>query len=438
MRVSLTAFIFALWVPGFAYAADLVDVYQMSLDSDPILRAQAASRQAVGELDDQARAAFLPQIDLSAGTTRIWEDSSSQRFAGEAEYNDHGYTLNLVQPLYRRENFIQRRQADIAIEGAEAQYRFAEQALVVRVAERYFDVLGRQDDLRFAEAEQEAIARQLGEARQRLEVGLATITDITEAEAAADLAEAEVIAAETALANSREQLRETTGQYLSDLAGLTADVTLPRPQPADPDAWSERALIENPALKVAGFNVETAREEIEIQRSGHYPTLDLVAQKDFSSQSDSNLSGSSKTHAELIGVEVNLPIFAGGAVSSRTREAGFRLDEAMENEEQQRRAVMRQAREAYNSVSAGISRVNALERAVASNEKALEATEVGFEVGTRTTVDVLNARRELFRARRDYTNARYEYLVNTLRLKQAAGIVGAEDLSQINDWLESG
>lgn len=437
MRVSLAAFIFSLWLPGLAYTADLIDVYQLSVESNPTLRAEAAAREAVGELDDQARAAFLPEINLSAGTARVWEDTSSQRFAGEAEFNDHGYTLNLVQPLYRRENFIQRRQADIAIEGAEAQYRFAEQALVVRVAERYFDVLGRQDDLRFAEAEQQAIARQLEEAQQRLDVGLATITDITEAEAAADLAEAEVIAAENALVNSREQLRETTGKYVDKLAGLTADVSLPTPQPADVNAWSEQAITQNPSLEVAGANVGTAREEIEIQRSGHYPTLDLVAQKDFSSQSDSNLSGTSKTHTELVGVEVNLPIFSGGVVSSRTREAGFRLDQAMENEEQQRRAVMRQAREAYNSVIAGISRVKALQRAVTSNQKALEATEVGFEVGTRTTVDVLNARRELFRARRDYTNARYDYLVNTLRLKQAAGIVGAEDLSQINDWLES-
>ncbi|HCD05592.1 MAG TPA: type I secretion protein TolC, partial [Methylophaga sp.] len=202
------------------------------------------------------------------------------------------------------------------------------------------------------------------------------------------------------------------------------------------DEWSEQAIVMNPVLLAAGSNVDLARENIEFERSGHYPTLDLVAQKGYTSQSDSNLSGSNKTHQRILGLQVNIPIYAGGVVSSRTREASFRLDEAMQNEEEQRRAIMRQTRAAYNSVMSGISRVNALQQAVYSNQKALESTEAGFQVGTRTTVDVLNARRELFSALRDYSRSRYEYVVNTLRLKQAAGIVSLNDIEQINQWLE--
>ncbi|WP_292354088.1 MULTISPECIES: TolC family protein [unclassified Methylophaga] len=201
------------------------------------------------------------------------------------------------------------------------------------------------------------------------------------------------------------------------------------------DEWSEQAIVMNPVLLSANSNVGLAKENIEFERSGHYPTLDLVAQKGYTSQSDSNLSGSNKTHQKILGLQINIPIYAGGVVNSRTREASFRLDEAMQNEEEQRRAIIRQTRAAYNSVMSGVSRVNALQQAVYSNKKALESTEAGFDVGTRTTVDVLNARRELFSALRDYSRSRYEYVVNTLRLKQAAGIVSVNDIEQINQWL---
>jgi outer membrane protein len=207
------------------------------------------------------------------------------------------------------------------------------------------------------------------------------------------------------------------------------------PEPADINQWSQTALSQNPALMVAGSNVDSAGQNIELQKSDHYPSLDLVAQKNFDSQSDSNFTGSSKTHQESISLQFNLPIYAGGSVLSRTREASHRLDQAMQNEEEQRRFVTRQTREAYNGVLSGISRVKALKQAVLSNEKALESTQAGYEVGTRTTVDVLNARRNLFSARRDYARSRYEYILNTLRLKQAAGIVSVDDLVQINSWL---
>lgn len=419
------------------WAEDLMDVFTLSLKSDPQLLAEAASRQAVEELDDQAKANFLPQINLTTNTNKTWLDASSQNFGGKSDYNSHGYALSLVQPVYRRENFVQKSQAGIAIDGAAASYVVAEQSLILRVAERYFGVLGAEDDLTFALAEKEAIAKQLEQIQQRFDVGMATITDVTEAQAAFDLANAAVIEAENALANANEQLRETTGQYLDNLARLQEDSPLVTPEPADINEWSQTALQQNPSLLVAKANVDIAEQNIELQKSGHYPSLDLVAQKNYDSQSDGNFSGSSKTHTDVIGIQLNLPIYEGGAVVSRTREASYRLDEAMQNEEQQRRFVTRQTRESYNGVLSGISRVKALKQAVVSNEKALESTQAGYEVGTRTTVDVLNARRNLFSARRDYARSRYDYILNTLRLKQAAGIVTVDDLRQINAWLGS-
>lgn len=436
-KIAISALIASSLLSSQAWAENLIEVFDLSLTSDPQLLAEAASRQAVGELDDQATANFLPQIDLTASTAKTRVDASAQNFiGGESEFNDHGYTLSLVQPLYRRQNFVQKEQADIAIEGAQASYVVAEQSLIVRVAERYFGVLGAEDDLTFALAEREAIAKQLEQTQQRFDVGMATITDTTEAQAAFDLANAAVIAAENALANANEQLRETSGKYIDDLTGLQKNSPLVSPEPADINQWSQTALIQNPSLLVAKSNVDNAEQTIELQKSGHYPSLDLVAQKNYNSQSDGNFSGSTKTHTETIGVQLTLPIYAGGAVVSRTREASYRLDQAMQNEEQQRRFVTRQTRESFNGVISGISRVQALKQAVVSNEKALESTQAGYEVGTRTTVDVLNARRNLFSARRDYARSRYDYILNTLRLKQAAGIVTVEDIVQINSWLE--
>jgi outer membrane protein len=434
-RLALSAMLASAIMSPQVWAEDLMDVFSLSLKSDPQLLAEAASRLAVGELDDQAMANFLPQVDLSATTNKTWVDASAQNFGGQTDYNNHGYTLSLVQPIYRRENFVQKNQAEIAIDGATASYAVAEQSLILRVAERYFAVLGAEDDLTFALAEKEAIAKQLEQIQQRFDVGMATITDVTEAQAAFDLASAAVIEAENALANANEQLRETTGKYVDDLAELEEESPLVSPEPANINEWSETALAQNPSIMVARANVNTAEQSIELQKSGHYPSLDLVAQKNYDSQSDGNFSGSSKTHTDVIGIQLNIPIYEGGAVVSRTREASYRLDEAMQNEEQQRRFVTRQTRESFNGVISGISRVQALKQAVVSNEKALESTQAGYEVGTRTTVDVLNARRNLFSARRDYARSRYDYILNTLRLKQAAGIVTVEDLQQINTWL---
>lgn len=418
-----------------AMAENLMQIFAMSLKNDPQLLAQASSRLAVNELQVQARARFLPQVELSANNERIWQETSAQNFGGDRDYNGHGYTLSITQPIYRRQNFVQQTQADIAINSATASYQVAEQELIIRVAERYFDFLGRQDDLTFALAEREAIAQQLEQTQQRFDVGIATITDVVESQAAYDLANAAVITAENELANSKERLRETSGSYYNELVALQDDTPLISPEPNDIDQWSNTALAQNPNLLIASMAVQDASQNIELQKSGHYPSVDIVGQKSYRTQSDSNFGGSSSSHQQNIGVQLNVPIYAGGSIESKTRAAGHKLDEAMQNEEQQRRAVIRQSREAFNGVMSGISRVNALKQAVISNQKALESTQAGYQVGTRTTVDVLNVRRDLFRARRDFANSRYQYILSSLKLKQAAGIVSVDDLQKINLWL---
>ncbi len=447
-RLKLSIILIASLFSTATVAEDLLQVYRLALRSDPQLLAEAASRQAVGELDDQAHSRFLPQLGLGADAGYTWQDiSSSGQSSGKRDFDSSGYTLSITQPIYHKQNFIQQAQADIAIEGASASYQVAEQALIVRVAERYFDVLGRQDDVTFAIAEREAIARQLDQMQQRFDVGISTITDVVESQAAYDLANASVINAENQLANSGERLRETAGKYVDSLTALEGETPLVSPEPTNINDWSDVALLQNPSLLVSRSQVETANQTIELQRSEHYPTLDLVGQKSYSYQGDGSLNnngfgsssfgGSRSTDQDSLSLQFNLPIDVSGGVRSRTREAGYRLDQSMQNEEQQRRAVMRLTRESYNSVMSGISRVKALRQAVVSNEKALESTTAGYEVGTRTTVDVLNVRRDLFRARRDYAQSRYDYIVNTLRLKQAAGTIGVDDLAIINEWLGS-
>lgn len=437
MRTLRTvALVVSVFYSTVSSAENLLEVFEQSLQSDPQLLAEKASLNAVTELGDQATARFLPKLDLSANNNRVRRDASAQTFGGQQEYNSHGYSLNLTQPIFRYENFVQGTQADIALDSAQASYQIAEQALIIRVAERYFDSLSKQDDLGFARAEKKANAKQLEQVKLRFELGAATITDLAESQAGYDLAVASVINAENELANSQERLRETAGSYFDILSALKAETPLVTPEPVDNEQWGNKALEQNPNLTVAIKAKEDAQQVIQLQKSGHYPSLDIVGTKTFSSQSDSGFGGSSKTHQDTVGLQFNLPIFEGGGVLSRTREAEYRLDQAMQNEEQKRREVLRQTREAFNGVMSGISRVKALKQAVISTEKALESTEAGYEVGTRTTVDVLNVRRDLFAALRDYADSRYTYILSSLQLKQAAGILSKDDLVQINDWLE--
>ncbi|BAW79722.1 TolC family type I secretion outer membrane protein [Candidatus Nitrosoglobus terrae] len=421
-----------------AQGADLLEVYQLARDSNPQVQGQIAALQAAYEAKPQARALFLPTIGISSNfnwnrqTISLFEHSVVPGFSGSFE--TYGYTLNLTQPIYHRDSFIQLKQADATIAQAQANLVVQEQALLVQVAQVYFTVLAAQNDLKFARAEKKSIGEQLEQAKERFKVGLATIVDANEAQAAYDLAVSREIVAETALASAHEGLREVIGEYVDSLAALEKDPPLLQPEPVDINKWTETALLQNPQIDASEAAVDNARQEIKLQKSGHYPTLDIVGSNSQAITGGGRFGGFD-TSQDIIGLQLNVPIFQGGAVVSRTRQARHQLDQALQQLEQVRRAVSRQTREAYLGVMSQLNQIKALEQAIVSNKTSLESAQAGSQVGTRITVDVLNSRSLLFSAFRTHARAQYDYILSTLQLKQGAGIITPEDLVQVNKWL---
>jgi len=430
--------------PATAQATDLMDVYELSVRNDATFQAAAATHRAAQHSPDIARAGLLPTIDATASTSgnlikskvggSVFNPSSGSR-----KFNDHDYTFTVTQPLYRKDRWIALDQARVEVDQADATFAFERQSLMLRAAERYFDVLRAEDELTFARAELEAFGQQLEQSQQRFEVGLIAITDVEEARSGFDLARAQVIQAEVALDNAREALREVTGEYHLAVAALGGELPLELPLPNDIDRWTETALTQN--LQLAGVRHAADRSRLEIQRveAGHLPTLDLVGSHGRDVVKDSRSGGGSGIRDNIntvVGLQLNVPIFAGGSVVSRTRQSRQLYDRDLDEVERVRRLVQRTTRDAFLQIRSGISRVNALEQAVRSAQAAAEAIEAGFQVGTRTSVDVLNAQRDVFRAKRDLSNARYDYIIDTLTLKQAAGTLEVHDLELVDSWLE--
>lgn len=436
MRHSLLALCFALSAfAAPAHAEDLLDVYRLAQENDAQLKGAEAARLAVLESKPQSEALLLPTISANANTTANRLDISQPgSAAGVTHFNSNGYSLTLTQPVYHRDTYVQLRQADARIAQAEATYSAAEQELMTRVATAYFDVLAAQDNLTFALAEKKAIGQQLEQSQQRFDVGLVAITDVQETQARYDSAVAQEIDAERRLASAHEAIREITAQPHGGLIPLQAEIPLITPEPQDIQQWADTALRQNLLISAAQYGTEIALEEIERQRAGHYPSVDIVGNRIFA-ESGGGRFGGSETLGDTLTLQLNVPLYQGGLINSRTREAHARHNQALATLEQQQRSVLRQTRDAYLSVAANISRVQALRQAVTSNHTALESTKAGLEVGTRTEVDVLDAQRELFRTERDHARARYDYILQTLRLKQSAGTLSPADLTHINTWL---
>jgi outer membrane protein len=423
-----------------AVAADLQDIYLLAAQGDPQYKQAVAANRAVQEQRPMAISAFLPTLSLSASATRNEDDFSPGAFTVGTQGNllvteSHNYSLNLSQPLFRWDLYLDFKQTNSVIAQSDAELLSAEQDLIIRVAEAYFSVLGAEDNLTFAQADKLALSRQLEQARQRFEVGLTAITDVQEQQAGYDRAVAAEIVALNQVDNTREAMREIIGEYIFEYASLEESLPLLSPEPESIEEWTTTALEQSLDVIAALYAVETAREEINIRRAGHLPTLDLSGSGGYS-RSDGGRFGSSKNHSNSIGVRLNVPIYQGGFVSARTREAVQRLDEQMQRLERARRLAQRDTRQSYLGVISGISEVEAFEQALVSAETALQATEAGFEVGTRTAVDVVTAQRATSQARRDYARSRYDYLLDTLRLKRAAGILSTDDLTNVNQWLD--
>ena len=408
-----------------APAEDLVEVFELALASDPEFLASGATHRASQEVLPQALAELRPRARATLDTR--WNERQRS-----GDYRSESLVLSIEHPVYRRDRRIAVDQADSRIARADALYAAARQDLVVRVAGRYFGVLEAEDELGFAQATLEAFEQQLAQSRQRFEVGLIAITDVEEAKAGFDLSRAQLIAAQNALDIAREALRETTGAYQERLAPLR-ETHLVMPEPADIDRWTAIALERNLRLVAAKHDTETARREIERIQAGHAPTLDAFGSIGLN-DGDSG-GGLRETRRADVGLRLSLPLYTGGSVLSRTRESRHRYQRSLELLELERRRAQRETRDAYLGVDSGISRVQALEQAVRSSLTAAEAIEAGFQVGTRTSVDVLDAQRDLFRARRDLSEARYRYVLDVLRLKRAAGTLSEEDLRIVSFWL---
>ena len=415
------------------WAEDLMDIYHLALQNDPDFKSSDINQQVAQEGKSQSIAQMLPNISFSAASNRSRLESSSFLGTTLQHYWEHSLGMNLRQPVFHWDHWVQLDQADNKVAQAEAQFQAKQQNLMTRTVDAYFNILAARDNLEFAEAEKRAIEKQLEQAKQRFEVGIIAITDVYEAQAGYDRALASVIEAQNQLDNSKEALREIVGDSGANLNLLQAEIPLTMPAPEDISAWANAAESNNFAI-VAQFNqAEYIRKTIDVQQSKHLPTLDIVAQ--YQEQDNGNLYGL-RGNNEAFGLQVNVPIFEGGGTSSRTRQAEYEYEMAKEDLTKVKRSVNRVVKDAYRGVVASINRVKALDATTKSAEKAVEAAEAGFEVGTRTMVDVLQVQRNLYKAKSDYARSRYDYLINGVKLKEAAGSLSEIDIQQINDYLQ--
>jgi len=424
-----------------AAAEDLVQVYRDALRYDATYAAARFTLEAGRERLPQARALLLPALNLSANAQQSRIDVRSQDPVASPSFvrspNSLGYTLTFSQPIFRPQSAAQIDQAHYQVRQAEATFAQAAQDLGVRVAQAYFDVLAAQDTLGLVGAQKAAISEQLAQAKRNFEVGTATITDTHEAQARYDLILAQEIAAQNDLENRRRSLQLITGKEYQRLSPLRGQVRLAPPNPTDMQAWVQLAEKQSYAVQIQEAITEVANFETRRARAGHLPTVDVVAT--FGQSTDSSTAqtaiGRDTTNGTL-GLQFNVPLYQGGAITSREREAAANYNRAREDLNTARRTAALQTRQNYVSVLNGVAQIGALEQALLSSQSALESNRLGYEVGVRINIDVLNAQQQLFSTRRDLAVARYNTITNHLRLKAAAGSLREEDLEEVNRALE--
>jgi len=422
-----------------AQAEDLLSVYQQALLNDTVVLKAQAQFEIVKEDIDQARSALLPQISAFGSYSDGERESYTAGSTLTTEFNSLGYGASLNMQLYHHDSWLRLDIAEKSAHQSDLNYQVAKQDLIVRVAQAYFALLSTKDDLVFAQAEKAAIARQLEQTKQRFSVGLTAITDVHEAQAQYDNAVTEEIRAENAIFSAEEELRVITNTYPRNINVLNTDrFSTSTPSPNSADEWQKAAEAKNLDLITSKVGIEVAKQTIDSARAGHYPTLDFGANYNSSDGETTGILGTVDAPAlndYSIGVTLNVPIYSGGAIESSVRQAQSRFVLASQDLMQTHRAVVRTTRNAYNTVVATISGIKAFEQSVLSATKALEATEAGFEVGTRTIVDVLDSTRNLYNAKRNLSSTRYAYIQNVLLLKRAGGTITDDDITAINSGL---
>ena len=435
-----------LLVSSPVLAVDLVGVHDLALDYDPLLQAADYRRQATGESKAIARANLLPQLGASGRWN--WGETETKVPGLELDDSDienNSYGIDLRQSLYRQANYEALDIARGQISEAEAFYQISYIDFLLRVSTRYFTVLTLLDGVTFAEAEEKAFKRQFEQAEQRFEVGLTAVTDVHEARATYDNARARAIVARNDLEDAKEALRELTGVYFEEYDRLQETLPLVEPDPINVEEWVDMALQNNPSVLAARASVDVAEANMRFARSGHFPTLDLVAgynqftneqyvYRDFVNGVE--LTTDLEVTDTTFGLILDIPLYEGGRVSAQTRQARYLLDATGQDMDATNNGVVREAQNAYRAVLAGIQEVQAFEQASISAESALEATQAGFEVGTRTIVDVLIAEQRKYQAQRDNSFARHAYILRHLQLKSVAGLLTADDLRVVNQLLQ--
>lgn len=439
MKKTISLLLAGFGLATSAYASDLMSVYRDAYDYDAQFAAARASLDAGREKLPQGRAGLLPTISVTANTT--WNDvetttRTTPSITGQREYNSHGWTASLTQPLFRWQNWAAYKQGEYAAALAEAQFAAARQDLIVRVAQAYFDVLLAEETMATAAAQKTAITQQLESAKRNFEVGTSTITDTHEAQARYDLAVATEIAAQNDLTVKRQVLQTLIGKDPEMLKVLRPGAQIGRPQPDDILKWVDSAESGNLTVAQAQAAYEIADQEVARQRAGHLPTLDAVATYGRSAAGYSSTGSGFDNKAKTIGLQLTVPIFAGGAVASRDREAVALREKAIADLDNARRQAVLGARQSYLGATSGLSQVKAYEAAVASSQSALDSNKVGYDVGVRINIDVLNAQSQLFDTRQKLAKARFDTLIAQLKLKQAAGNLSEDDLAAINALLE--
>lgn len=432
---------FALLCSGTqALAADLLEIYRLALASDPVYSSARAGWTASQEKLPQGLAGLLPQASLSASTQHNDRDLRFRNPAtagSQAQYNSNSASLSISQPLYRKQNFVAYDQGKTQVALADVQFASAGQDLILRVSQAYFDVLLASASLSFTEAQKKAIGQQLEQAKRNFEVGNATITDTHEAQARYDLVTSQEIAARADVEVKNRALEQLIGRQAPALAGPARNFAPAPPTPNAMEPWVERARNNGLAVRIAQETLNFQTQDVARNRGAHYPTVDAFASL-TDSGSGSGVQGGSgtDTSSKIVGVQLAIPLYQGGIVNSRVREALANEDKAKQDLENARRSAELAARQGYLGITSSIAQVRALEAAVVSNQSSLDSTVLGQQVGVRTQVDVLNAQQLLFSARRDLAQARYNYILSLLRLTAAAGELDEEDLQRINSWLE--
>ena len=438
---------FSKWVLGLSllftpytstFAADLIDIYKAALNSDPIYQAAVSTRLSQREAIPQSVAALLPNISAQANISNNYQNITQPPTTGQSNrlsnFQSQGYNISIRQPLINVNDWLAVKQANNTGKQADLSLAAAAQDLIFRVATAYFNVLSAQDTLRFTQAEKAANSKQLNQAQKRVQVGLDALTSVYEAKAAYDKSLATEISAENTLRNNQEALRQLTGQTYSSIKAFTKNIPLQNPQPNNIERWINAATQNNLKLMAARYGVEVAREKIKIQASGHLPSLSLIGSYG-KNDTFNNVPSLLNKNGGTLGLELDVPLFAGGAVSSKTRQAQYDFQTASANLDNTYRLLIINTRQKYNDVLADISKITAEQQAIKSAKLSLDSTEESYKAGTRTIVDVLIAQQNLYDAKRNAASDQYNYLLDTLLLKQDAGSLKLDDLTQINQLL---